>query len=213
MTKGSKLEMQKIVNSPTEKSKLDNKLNDTLTWLSPLASQNYKEYQLSSLASQLGIPNGSFSFWPKRQPQWDGIAIGGKGTLYLFEGKSHLGETKSTLKSNNNVNKTLITNTFNSYWQQYRITDNTIQQHWLKGNYQIANRIVFLNEMKKIHKNVKLVFLNFVNDPYWLTQNKVVVNKTVWDNHYDRIFKNMGINNNTTNIIILKYDCAQQQFL
>lgn len=213
MAKGSKLEMQKITNTVTEKNKLDLKLNDTLTWLSPLANQKFKEYQLSSLASQLGIPNGSFSFWPQRQPQWDGIAIGEKGTLYLFEGKSHLGETKSTLKSTNNVNKTLITNTFNSYWQQYKITDNTIQQHWLKGNYQIANRIVFLNEIKKINKNVKLVFLNFVNDPYWLPKNKAVVNGTDWDNHYDGIFKSMDINNNTTDIIILKYDCAQEQFL
>lgn len=87
-TKGSKLMMQ-MVASPLQRIIIENKLGEQLCWLSPVEESDYEEYQLSDKVAcdfmALEVNKNTFSFWPTRQPQWDGIAIGKEtGTLYLF---------------------------------------------------------------------------------------------------------------------------------
>ena len=90
--KGSRRMMQIMVDK--HKAELDALLKTELTWLSPIKSSNFVEYQLNGkvISNKLGIKCKDFEgFWPQRQPQWDGIAISKDKTLYLF------GLTRKTL--------------------------------------------------------------------------------------------------------------------
>lgn len=98
--KGSKYMMQ-ILASPLVRDLASTVLNDKLKWLSPLSEDDYNEYSLNqgTILEALGISTKDkddlFNFWPKKQPQWDGIALGSSGTLYLFEAKSYPAEMES----------------------------------------------------------------------------------------------------------------------
>ena len=172
--KGSKYQMQSLVRSATMKAELDEKLKDCLEWISPLKTDFYKEYQLNSLKEKFGLKKGCFDkFWPSRQPQWDGIALGKKTkTLYLFEAKSHKGEFCLRKKGTNENNNRQIESSIQCIANKF-IEPSEWETHskmWCEKYYQIANRIAFSDKMLELrtdntkYKNVILVFLNFVND-------------------------------------------------
>lgn len=205
--KGSKLMMQKLVNS--FKGILDKELEDELKWFSPLKEDDYKEYSLNEKKALnfLGYSNSKnpkpFSnFWPSRQPQWDGLAIGKNKTLYLFEAKSHFSEISGlNIGSNRTENQTKNDNLKRKSIQEVASKlkcNNYTEDIWIKKYYQIANRLSFLEALKELQKDytyfndVKLVFLNFVNDKT-LTSAPPVSNANDWKNHYNKIFKEMSI--------------------
>ena len=174
--KGSKYMMQ-MAASLLQKNVLDRKIDEEeeLVWLSPIESTDYEEYQLSEsiVCEFIGIERNkkTFDFWPARQPQWDGIAIGKKkGTLFLFEAKSHLSETKTDCSATSETSKKKIYNTMSEVASSvYKMNDDEVfKENWMKNNYQLANRLTFLNKMKGIICNaafcadVKLVLINFV---------------------------------------------------
>lgn len=203
--KGSKFMIQ-IAASNLAKVIIDKRLQDELIWFSPREEDNYEEYQLSEtkVLDFLGIDSSKkklFDFWPSRQPQWDGIAIGkDSGTLYLFEAKSHLKETTSNCSASSAASRDLIKQTIKDIAKNiYHIEDmDIIDNYWMQENYQIANRLVFLQKMKEVQSNasfyegVKLVFLNFVNDYTW-EESEVVKDPEEWTKHYNTIFKKMGL--------------------
>lgn len=203
--KGSKFMIQ-IAASNLAKVIIDKRLQDELIWLSPREEDNYEEYQLSEtkVLDFLGIDSSKkklFDFWPSRQPQWDGIAIGkDSGTLYLFEAKSHLKETTSNCSASSATSRDIIKKTIKDIAKNvYHIEDmDIIDNYWMQENYQIANRLVFLQKMKEVQSNasfyegVKLVFLNFVNDYTW-EESEVVKDPEEWTKHYNTIFKKMGL--------------------
>lgn len=203
--KGSKRMMQILVKEHSYL--LNEKLNANLKWLSPRESDNYKEFQLNGeyISKELEIDWSEHKeFWPTRQPQWDGLAISSdeKGsTLYLFEAKSHLDEISTgnylannsteQQKCNYEVKKKTILDIAQTIYQ-YKGNDNI----WLNKYYQISNRLVFLEKMKEFASKakydfVKLIFLNFENDPTWKSQGKSVCTGG-WQSKYDKIFKDMG---------------------
>lgn len=206
-SKGSKFMMQ-IAASRLPKQIIDTKLNDELVWLSPIEDNEYEEYQLSEhkVCDFLGITpdKHAFEFWPARQPQWDGIAIGrNSGILYLFEAKSHLKETKTDCSASSEISRKLISETM---WQTangvYGLKDRSVFEHyWMSNNYQLANRLTFLHKMKELSVNarfyddVKLVLLNFVNDPTWEKKERVS-SAGQWTDHYNHIFTDMKIERN-----------------
>lgn len=203
-TKGSKLMIQ-MAASPLQKYIIDEKLGEELVWLSPIEATDYEEYQMSEaeVCNFLGLDNKKehFDFWPRRQPQWDGIAIGKmSATLYIFEAKSHLTETTTDCSATSKESKDLILSTIKDIAKNvYDVTNKeVIQSQWLKTNYQLANRLVFLQKMKELASNarfyekVNLVLLNFVNDPTWDIKERVP-NAAIWKEHYDKIFKSMNI--------------------
>ena len=203
-SKGSKFMMQ-IAASRLQKQIIDTKLNDELVWLSPIEDNEYEEYQLSEhkVCDFLGIApdKHAFEFWPARQPQWDGIAIGrNSGILYLFEAKSHLKETKTDCSASSEISRKQISETM---WQVangvYGLKDRSVFEHyWMNSNYQLANRLTFLHKMKELstnarfYDNVKLVLLNFVNDPTW-DKNERVSSAEQWTNHYNHIMEDMKV--------------------
>ena len=206
-SKGSKFMMQ-IAASQLQKQIIDTKLDDELVWLSPIKDTDYEEYQLSEnkVCDFLGITpdKHSFDFWPARQPQWDGIAIGrNSGILYLFEAKSHLKETKTDCSASSEISRKQISETM---WQVangvYGLKDRSVFEHyWMNSNYQLANRLTFLHKMKELstnarfYDNVKLVLLNFVNDPTWDEKERVSAAEQ-WTEHYNHIFTDMKLERN-----------------
>ena len=102
-TKGSKLAIQRL-SLKGNTHVINEILDDDLTWISPREEDNYREYRMNSpiLLEVLGITQTLKKqyfkdFWPSRQPEWDGIAIGRNRTLYLFEAKSRFREIVSKL--------------------------------------------------------------------------------------------------------------------
>lgn len=203
-TKGSKLMMQ-MVASPLQRIIIENKLGEQLCWLSPVEESDYEEYQLSDKVAcdfmALEVNKNTFSFWPTRQPQWDGIAIGKEtGTLYLFEAKSHLTETKTNCSASSSESREKIFSAIEKVAKETYGVDSKeiIENHWMNNNYQIANRLTFLEKMKQLadlsknYELVKLVFLNFVNDTTW-DINERVKDDNEWNEHYNNLFRDMHL--------------------
>lgn len=220
-SKGSKHQMQRIT-LPQYKSLIDERLCDTLSWISPCENDDFREYQLNNdyICKRLGIKKDSFNgFWPSRQPLWDGIALGAEGTLYLFEAKSHIKEIvpgKSTQSLENEKKISAAINRIAFKLSGIRITDSQ-RNIWRKKYYQISNRLVFADKMLSLidsntrYKNVVLIFLNFVNDETWRKEGKTVESSSTWKTYYDNIFQEMGIRKNRIkkfNIKIMIFDLS-----
>lgn len=190
--KGSRLRMQQLANSSLWKERLDSTLQDELKWLSPLGEDNFEEYQLNheEMLHNFMVSGREadtlFPFWPWRQPQWDGIALGKQGTLYLFEAKSHAGELKGKLAASDPKSRELIQKTLAKVKGQSFPLGN--YDKWLWEYYQFANRLAFLkllNEpklLRRLHlRAVKVVFVNFAND---VTMGKLSTTEEQWQKCY-----------------------------
>lgn len=219
--KGSKLQIQLL--ATRYPLLFEVKIGELVRWICP---KDRKEFQLNSheMINELGLAKDSFDhFWPSRQPQWDGLAIGLKtGILYLIETKSHLSEicpgnfppkTTNDKKSlNYNMKCNAITYTMNLL--KVKVDDKI----WLHKYYQISNRIVFLRKMKELcpssnYSDENLVFINFINDPYWI-QKKMNPTENKWQRKYDKIFAQMGVTNEmllNQNIQVICIDSANME--
>lgn len=203
--KGSKFWMQMIPNTNL-KEEFNQLIGDNLRWLSPLENEEYKEYELHEelICKELGISNASeiFDFWPRRQPQWDGIAVSDKThTLYIIEAKAHLKEMDSHCTASEK-SKDLIKASMREVHDQHYPKGNFDQ--WMDDFYQLGNRLTFLQKMKKIspknYPNVKLVLLNFVND-YTYRETSLAD----WKKHYKEVFKDMVGTTNTPDDVLVVY--------
>jgi hypothetical protein len=220
--KGSKYQMQRLALKNNQHF-LNSIIGDSLIWISPKIEDEFREYQLNNkkISKQLDLKEGVFKdFWPTRQSQWDGIAIGESGTLYLFEAKSHLTEIQPGKNGKSEENNRLkyesimqmAKELFGIQWNE------ETQMRWCKKYYQISNRIAFqqkliqLSKDSKAFNNVVMVFLNFVNDQTWQNDNKMVDTSEKWDNHYDDILSDMGIDRKLLskhNVRIINFDLLE----
>lgn len=209
-TKGSKLWIQNVINDDAMRKALDHMIaNEGLNWLSPLAPE-YREYQLNEefIYLQLGLDKKEakalFSFWPNRQPQWDGIALSRDGkTLYIVEAKAHTSEleSKCMAKSKESVEK--IYASLKYVMKKYYNSDNF--DAWINLYYQLANRLSFLNILNESAfgniQNVKLVLLNFVDDYTYKPTTE-----QEWLAHYKEVFAQMTESENIPkNVILVNY--------
>ena len=154
-TKGSKFWMQYLVKTPQLKAELDRQLGDILQWISPLEQENFSEYELRQpqVYEKLGLDahgaKSLFSFWPSRQPQWDGIAFGMEGRrLYLVEAKAHRAELKSSCSASEkswNIIEAAMKDTIEK--EGYKPSDEGLKL-WRDGYYQLANRLTFLSKLQ-----------------------------------------------------------------
>jgi hypothetical protein len=160
------------ISRKSRKHLLDDKIGlENIQWLSPLTSENFKEYQLKEIAKkspQTNLSEVDWSFWPKRQLQWDAIGIASDGTLILVEAKAHISEFKSKCGSKNSYNRNLIETKIKSVLGY--------DKAWIDEYYQTANRMVFLNELINYGFKVILIYLFFVNDVSYIPEDK-----NVWD--------------------------------
>ena len=176
--RGSKLCMQICVNNLTDdifrgriirksrKHLLDDKIgHGKITWISPLATENFEEYQLNNnlpveKKKLLKLENVDFNFWPKgvQSPQWDAIGVAEDSFLILVEAKGHTSEFKGPgCKANvDKPNRPIIKETITQI-----LGDDEV---WMGKYYQTANRIVFLKKLLQAGVKVLLVYLCFIND-------------------------------------------------
>ncbi|QLY81241.1 hypothetical protein [Clostridium intestinale] len=221
-TKGSKFWMQYIVNSNL-KNNLNNHIGCNLQWLSPLKGKNndYLEYELRQnyICNTIGIndseKNEIFSFWPNRQPQWDGIALSQDGrTIYLVEAKAHLSELKSKISASSETSRSLIVSSMREVFELYYPGGKF--SLWRNGYYQLANRLTFLhklNERLKVKNlEVKLLLLNFVGDYTYKPTDFIE-----WETHYNEVFKDMiGVESTPENVIVINFpvdtECVDPEF-
>lgn len=210
-TKGSKFWMQEVVNTEMQKE-LNVSIGEELIWLSPLkgVKSDYLEYELrqKSICDKIGITEEQrkriFSFWPNRQPQWDGIALSeDRKTLYLVEAKAHLSEMRSKISAGEESRK-LIEKSMKEVFSQYYSDGNFT--YWKEVYYQLGNRLTFLNKLNEISfetgLKVKLVLLNFVGD-YTYKRTR----KEQWENHYKEVFKDMiGCEEAPKDVIVVNFE-------
>lgn len=195
--RGSKLCMQICVNNieddfdkktgkivrKSRKHLLDDLIgHGNITWLSPLASDRFKEYYLETIAKafpiETGLGNMDWSFWKStRKPQWDAVGIGEDDSLIIVEAKAHTSEIEGSGSDAKG----------DSYLQKKEQIETIMGEDpvWMGKYYQTANRVLYLSKIKEYYgtnRNVVLVFLNFINDVTLIPESK-----EIWDEYLQRM--------------------------
>lgn len=136
-----------------------------LTWLSPLATDDYAEYRDDAFLERIEIEltvRTLHGFWPTRGPVWDGLALTESGQPVLIEAKAHAAEMASTCAAAAPGSLRAINAAFEETKAALGID---ASRDWLTGYYQYANRLAhayFLNEVNRVP--AQLVFAYFVGD-------------------------------------------------
>ena len=158
--KGSLKWMQRAVNDWPEF--LQPSALPALTWVSPLVQDEFAEYRdagfldrlgLSHLAPQLG------EFWPRRGPQWDGLASFDEGVV-LAEAKAHLAEFVSPPSQAGSASAQRIAKAFASVQTDLGARP----ANWDRVYFQYANRLAHLWWLRSQGINAHLVLIAFLND-------------------------------------------------
>jgi len=169
-TCGSQKWLQIAVNEKTNLfntailNQLPDKADRTISWYSPIKSDNYAEYRDGEFLRCLNIelPTRSLSsFWPRLGPQWDGLGKTSDGKLLLVEAKSHIAEICSPPSRANKNSLDKINHSFAETKKGLGIRSNV---NWSGTFYQYANRIAHLYLLRVLNNlPAHLVFLYFLN--------------------------------------------------
>ena len=169
--KGSQKWIQKLINEKPNllNSQIRTQINlsdtDKITWLSPLAGDEYAEYQDQAFLDLLSItlPNVSLSdFWPSKGPVWDGLGKSETGKVFLVEAKSHIPEllspgTGAGVKSLRKIKKSLD--------ETKSFLNSNSEHDWTSTFYQYTNRLAHLYLLRTLNViPTYLVFVYFAND-------------------------------------------------
>ncbi len=138
---------------------------ETVTWTSPLETDQYKEYRDQSVIEKIGL-KGSITyplkkFWPLRGPVWDATGITTDGRPLLVEAKAHIPEAASPSSKASPKSLELIQKSLEASRRFYAPKASA---GWSGIFYQYANRLAhqyyfrILNNIPSI-----LVFLYFIN--------------------------------------------------
>lgn len=137
-----------------------------IEWLSPLASDDYAEYQDECFLQRLGVqlphkPLGTF--WPKRGPVWDGLGRSEQGHLILIEAKSHIPEVASPGTSAKA--ETSIALIQASLQEAKNFLAPAAKADWSHTFYQYTNRLAHLYLLRQVNRlPAYLVNIYFIND-------------------------------------------------
>jgi hypothetical protein len=163
---------------------------DTITWLSPLAADDYAEYRDGSflrLISQGGLEAALDEFWPARGPQWDALGETLRGNILLVEAKAHVAELCSPATAAGPDSRPRIQAALDKVAQQL----NARPEHapWSEFFYQLGNRLAHLRFLRDHGVPAWLVLVNFVGD------NDIGgrTSKEAWEAAYQVAFHVMGL--------------------
>jgi len=187
---GSKDWIQQLINF---KPRLEREIGKgTITWISPLESESYTEYQLNSphIKKTFDFDDETVSLlWPKgcHTPQWDAIGrADSDDTIILVEAKAHTSETNSPCGSKNNENIEKIVNHLCETCKYINPAQKFNKDIWMGEYYQTANRLSVWHNLKK-EREVILVFLNFVEVP----EAKFKTSLSDWEDHMKKVFDDL----------------------
>lgn len=134
----------------------------SITWVSPLAADDYAEYRDSAFLDVIGLARLSRSladFWPKRGPQWDGLAVFEGGVL-LSEAKAHLGEFETPASQAGPKSAAKIARAFADVQTDLGLA----ACDWSRTYYQYANRLAHLWWLRSQGVDAHLALIAFLND-------------------------------------------------
>lgn len=178
--KGSQLHLQDLVNGRSQELNrqilsnaplLDRYAAADPEWVSPLAKDDYMEYQDRRFLAAVGLHDLSIKladFWPRGGPVWDALAtVRGKDGSYgviILEAKSHVLEISGPNYACGAKGKSLekISASMNAVKRALGVKP---EVDWLGDYYQYANRVAhlyFLNVI--VNVPTWMVFLYFVGD-------------------------------------------------
>lgn len=136
-----------------------------IVWLSPLAAEDYAEYRDEAFVKRLGLKldrRPLASFWPRRGPVWDGLALTSEGDVLLVEAKAHIPEMVSPASQASPGSLALIVDALEATRASIapRSTAN-----WSGTFYQYTNRLAHLHLLRTLNDiRAHMVFLYFVGD-------------------------------------------------
>ena len=169
--RGSQFWLQKLANEKPEI--LNNAIvtaapalaGQTIEWVSPLASEGYREYQDQAFLKKLGVQlteRPLDSFWPRRGPVWDGLARTSAGEVLLVEAKSHIPEAVSPPSRASEQSLNLIRSSLD---ETKCYLNGSHDADWAGIFYQVTNRLAHLYLLRILNKVPShLVFIYFVGD-------------------------------------------------
>jgi hypothetical protein len=160
--KGSQHWLQMIANG--ERDLFDRAISVSgitgVEWLSPLATDDYAEYQDEDFLTllQLELPRRSLkSFWPARGPVWDGLARSSSGSVLLIEAKAHISELESPASGASPESAARIARSLGEAKPAFGAP---MSAEWSKTYYQYANRLAHLYLLRE--RNQVDAFLAFI---------------------------------------------------
>jgi hypothetical protein len=135
-----------------------------ITWQSPLEEDGFAEYRDEAFLEKIGasaLAPALAQFWPRRGPQWDGLATTDRDDVLLVEAKAHIAElcsppsqaSGSSLKSI----EAALGETAASLGADMRVP-------WTDLFYQLTNRLAHLHFLRDRGAKAWLVLVNFVGD-------------------------------------------------
>lgn len=170
-TRGSQFWLQKLVNEQPEA--LNKAIGNvapvlagqTIEWVSPFASEGYREYRDHAFLKKLGVElteRPLNSFWPRGGPVWDGLARTSAGEVLLIEAKSHIPEAVSPPSRASEQSLRLIRSGLD---ETKRHLNGSRDADWAGIFYQVTNRLAHLYLLRILNKVPShLVFVYFVGD-------------------------------------------------
>lgn len=142
-----------------------------IEWLSPLESDNYREYRNRPFLQHLGLADSAdrlAAYWPRLGPCWDGLGLvrglkESRRGILLVEAKSDLEEVEGIGCRASAASMPLIIEAFRETrgWLGAEETP-----AWTGPLYQTANRFAHLHFLRnRLGVSAWLVQVYFLNDP------------------------------------------------
>lgn len=139
--------------------------NDTITWKSPIESDDFAEYRDNDFLYKVGLDNKEIKlaeYWPTRGPQWDALATTTSGKIILVEAKANIPEIVSPATGAVEISKTLIDKSLNETKKFLGVTNDI---DWSGKFYQYTNRLAHLYFLREKHnKPTYLINIYFIGD-------------------------------------------------
>jgi hypothetical protein len=138
--------------------------NARLQWLSPLPEDLWAQYRDETMLGLIGrydLADKLAEFWPKRGPQWDGVATDGAGQLLLFDAKAHRDELESSCHAGSPA-VDHIRHSLDAAKTAYGADP---AADWLNGHFRYAERLAHLQFFLDQKVKARLIFIYFTDDP------------------------------------------------
>jgi len=136
-----------------------------IEWLSPLAGDDYAEYQDQTFLDLLGIKltkKELKDFWPSIGPQWDALGRIQNEAYFLVEARAHVSEIISSSQAKAESSISLINKSLKETKKYLNLKPGI---DLTKGFYQYSNRLAHLYLLRVLN-NIPAyqVFVYFLND-------------------------------------------------
>ena len=171
---------------------------ESIQWLSPMETDipPFKEYRDEEFLERLGVRlehRPLRDFWPRRGPQWDGLAFTSSGRCLLIEAKANIPEFNSSQSAASERSLARIKGALDKT-REFLGVKNGVD--WTSCFYQYANRLAHLYLLKELNMaDAALVFVYFVGDT--TVRGTKPVSREGWEAANDLALHHLGVRPNS----------------